>query len=595
MQTRKRIHRCVFTVIAIVAMGWLLSTPRAASAQYQIDNYSGHMLDASNRIGSGGYNNASFSANAVNSNDIYLGNVTGYGGFKGFVPDRPPSDFQGYIPPQPSLLLQQQAGVSSLNYQTPNNLAPYYNIYTAPSSNVPLQQIPGTNSYLVAPAQYRQTQDYRIGAVATPNPANLPTPGEVVGPGEVNMSASMTPTFLSNAPLYGNTPLNQPLASQVGAPGSIGTGTALSQTGPGLASGLTQRDIMRLRGELAQNSLAPSASTLLQNGSTAAGTGSGTSTTPGQQPASPTAPVLGQITGNEPLGISADVTHKAAVQSGLITAPQGDASTGQSVHQIIPLPPPPAEQSPQYAKLRDLLQQYQTSHPKSDEESNRLFQKALQARRDYEQQLTKAPVPVKAPDNGTAEPAPTTPNSATPSEPQPSTTPPPAPLEVGSIGQGIRATGLSQLVQQGEDLARHQHFKDAINRLMEARQVAPNNMLIDVDLANAELGAGFYTESEQFLRDAFTADPALLMGRYDLKTEVGDDRLQVIITDLKQLAASGDSATPVFLLAYLSYNTGDTDKAVEYLHLAQTRAGGQDDVIRSLGEHWSLPTTQPTK
>jgi tetratricopeptide (TPR) repeat protein len=168
-------------------------------------------------------------------------------------------------------------------------------------------------------------------------------------------------------------------------------------------------------------------------------------------------------------------------------------------------------------------------------------------------------------------------------------------LEVGSIGQSIRASGLSQLVQQGEDLARHQHFKDAIGKLMEARQVAPNNMLIDVDLANAELGAGFYTESEQFLREAFTADPALLMGRYDLKTEIGDDRLQALIADLKQLATGGDSATPVFLLAYLSYNTGDTDKAVEYLHLAQTRAGGQDDVIRSLGEHWSLPTTQPSK
>jgi tetratricopeptide (TPR) repeat protein len=399
----------------------------------------------------------------------------------------------------------------------------------------------------------------------------------------VDLSANTTPTFLNNAPLYGITALNQPASALPNG----ATGIPLSQSGTNLANGLSQRDILRLRSEMAQNVLSPTAAAQLTNGISST-TANGAAAA---QPAG--APVLGQISGPISLGTSANVTGKAAVESGQIVVPQGDAATGQSVHQYIPLPPPPAEQSPQYAKLRELLQQYQSSHPKTDEEASRLFQQALQARREYEQNLTKAPLPVKPAENGQTAPKETTPTQ-TPQETEP-TTPPPPPLEVGSIGEGIRAAGLSQLVQQGEDLARHQHFKDAINKLMEARQVAPNNMLIDVDLANAELGAGFYTEAESYLRESFTSDPALLMGRYDLKTEIGDDRLQAIITDLKQLAAGGDSATPVFLLAYLSYNTGDTDKAVEYLHLAQTRAGGQDDVIRSLGEHWSLPATQPSK
>jgi hypothetical protein len=74
---------------------------------------------------------------------------------------------------------------------------------------------------------------------------------------------------------------------------------------------------------------------------------------------------------------------------------------------------------------------------------------------------------------------------------------------------------------------------------------------------------------------------------------IGDQRLQELIGDLKQNATQGTSVTPVFLLAYLSYNTGDATKARQYLDLAEKRAGGQDDLIRQLRDHWALPSTQP--
>jgi tetratricopeptide (TPR) repeat protein len=306
-------------------------------------------------------------------------------------------------------------------------------------------------------------------------------------------------------------------------------------------------------------------------------------------------PISGQIAGNVSQNPFAPNANSSTVNASAAPG-ANNFSTGAQERTNLPMPPPPAEMSPQYAKLKALYDKYQQSHPKTDEEANREFQAALQARRAYEQSLVKAPAAsstTQNPTNGNTTTA--QPTLGAQPAPAPEVTNNTPPLQVGPIGADIRASGLRELVQQGEDLARKQRFKDAIGKFMDARQVAPNDMEINIDLANAQLGASFFAESEQSLRDAFTSDPALLMGRYDLTSVIGDQRLQKLIGDLKQLAADGDSATPVFLLAYVSYNQGDTDKAVEYLHLAQTRAGGRDDLIRSLGEHWTLPATQPAK
>jgi hypothetical protein len=567
---------------AVGGAGWAM--PGRAWGQYRVENYDGHLLDASNRIGSNGYNSANVPANSVNSADIFLGNVTGYGAFRGNVEEPSLGAFQGYIPYQPSLVLEQQSGMQSpISAPTYNKPQVFYNQYTiGNNAQKGFQQVPNTGIYLAAPAPSVQAQDYRLGATLNVPSASSPQPGEIVGPGAVNPQADMTPSFLTNAPVGGvNANAPSPITQGLGVNSTLQAGAS------GLSSGLTQSDILRLRAEMTSDTLSAGAAGQLQ------------STTPGflgtNNPLSTglisNQPLSGALSGTQSLS-PINLAEQATLQSVQISPGIGNLSTGQMERHYIPLPAPPTEQSPEYAKLRALWDQYQTSHPKSDEQANRMYRAALQARQAYEQALSRAPAATARPTApGAAAPT----QQPVPTAPETPSAPPPAPLQVGSIGEGIRYSGLSQLVREGESLSRQKKFRDAVGKFMDARQVAPNNMLIAIDLANAELGAGFYTDAEQALRDALTADPALLMGQYDLRSTIGDDRLQWLTADLKHLSAGGDSATPAFLLAYISYNTGHTDQAVEYLKLAQTRAGGQDDLTRSLADHWSLPTTKPAK
>jgi tetratricopeptide (TPR) repeat protein len=588
MRTKNRKSRWLAKAAYGIALAAVMSGSRAAFGQYRLQNQDGRLLDASTRLGSGGYNTNAINTTPINTQYIYLGDVTGYGAFQGNVPDRDPRGFQGFIPNQPSLNLQRQAGVSSPTAAPTYGAAqPFYTQYTANSAPISVQQVPGTSSYFAAPPPYQAAQDYRLGSTLNVPQSTLPKLGETVGPGAVDPRASMTPSFLNNAPLDGYNVLNQ--GNSVGAnyalPGTTGLGLANASA----LSGISQADLVRLRNELSQNTLSTSATAQLQ----AAGISNQVSGTLGANSTNsglllPGSPISGQLPAG-PIQSSISPTAGQAQISNSVSPGVNDFSTGQQTRSSIPLPPPPAEQSPQYAKLRELLQQYQASHPKTDEEANRQFQAALKARREYEQSLAHPQAAAKSSDTAAK---PTLGNT----EQAPSnTTPPPPSLPVGPIGADIRASGLSQMIQQAEDMSRKGRYKDAISKLMDARQVAPNNPLIVVDLAHAQLGAGFYAEAEASLRDAFTTDPSLQLGKYDLKSEIGDERLQVIIADLKQLAVNGDSGTPVLLLAYLSYNMGDTEKAVTYLHLAQLRAGGHDELIRSLGEHWTLPATQPAK
>ena len=105
-----------------------------------------------------------------------------------------------------------------------------------------------------------------------------------------------------------------------------------------------------------------------------------------------------------------------------------------------------------------------------------------------------------------------------------------------------------------------------------AQQVAPNNMLILVGRANAELGGSYYGQAEADLHTAFTNDPATLEGQYDLRSMIGDERLQFLVKDLKDIASKNPTqARPLFLLAYIDYNTGNERLAAGRLDLAEKR------------------------
>jgi len=108
--------------------------------------------------------------------------------------------------------------------------------------------------------------------------------------------------------------------------------------------------------------------------------------------------------------------------------------------------------------------------------------------------------------------------------------------------------------------------------------------------ANAELGGQFYVPADNHLRQAFVNSYQLLHGQYNIASWFGQERLQTIVEDLKKIANEDKKqARPVFLLAYIAYNTGNEQMAAGYLNEAEKRAGGKDAVIDLVRKHWNLP------
>jgi hypothetical protein len=183
--------------------------------------------------------------------------------------------------------------------------------------------------------------------------------------------------------------------------------------------------------------------------------------------------------------------------------------------------------------------------------------------------------------------------AAAPAPAAPRTGPKPAPVKIDSLAKGVPGKGLADLLTGAEALMKEGKFSSALEKYDAAEQVAPNNPLILLGRANAELGASYFARAEQHLREAFTADEALLMGQYDLRTFFGEDRLKVIANDLKEIAnAEQNQARPVFLLAYVAYNSGNERMAAGYLDLADKRSGGKDPLIKKIRDHWTLPAPE---
>jgi cytochrome c-type biogenesis protein CcmH/NrfG len=167
----------------------------------------------------------------------------------------------------------------------------------------------------------------------------------------------------------------------------------------------------------------------------------------------------------------------------------------------------------------------------------------------------------------------------------------PKPMQFHSLAEGVQAKGLADLLKEAEDQMKAGHYNSALEQYELAEQVAPNNPLILLGRANAELGQSYYTRSDTHLRQAFSGDHALLMGQYDLNALLGQDRLQFLVQDLKAIAKSEPKESrPLFLLAYIAYNTNNERKAAAYLDLAEKRAGGKDAVYDVVRKYWSLPS-----
>lgn len=587
-----------------------VSAPGLLHAQFQVDN--GRANDANNRIGSGGYNSGGVPApETVGGNQIVTGNVTGGRSFRGDPGYSSAREFRGVTSGDASDRFIRDSSGAPVGYgATPRNFStnvmPFYGESRTVNPPPDFVSIPGGGGYVpsVSTRRFQSTRfDERLG-VLTDADSVLPRPGQLVLPGPVDNASNQT--FISASPLYGIRQFN------VGDPGAA----AMSSGG---RRGLSDEQVIRMRQELAPTLNTPDlTSGPLDPSRRTTGDAAGTdgTTAPGQT-RSLTAPTPAPFDAPENQSLSSP-----SLQGNAFGSNPNDLSTQQGQRQRMLASP--VQQSSQYAEMRRRLDRYNAERPKTDADLNRDFRNQFRAAEEQQKQAggQQTPAPRGQPTGrqpaaestpdlaqrardaafGERKPgqlAPGTEMQQLPASPLPGPAGRPEPVEVKSLAAGVGAPGLRGLLAQAEQFMQQGKFDSAITQYESAAQVAPNNPLILLGQANAELGGEYFARAENHLRQAFLLDPALLMARYDLRAMMGDERLQKVIESLKDIARRETSQSrPAFLLAYVAYNTRDSARAASYLDLAEQRTAGPDPVFRILRSHWNLPaggspTTRP--
>ena len=197
--------------------------------------------------------------------------------------------------------------------------------------------------------------------------------------------------------------------------------------------------------------------------------------------------------------------------------------------------------------------------------------------------LTDLPAAVTPP--GTSE---KTPENLVPENRVPAGLVPIVPLQVRSISDGTDADA-KPFVTRAEELMLEGRFNSAIDQFDSAERIAPEDAMIFMGRSIAELGASYYRRSEVHLRQAYERSPELLVARYDIKSMLGQARLEFLISELKDQASANPQDTgPVLLLAFIYYNVEDTTRAVNLL-TEGARRNPNDATIAAMRATWNLP------
>ncbi len=587
----KKTHGTARFIYMLLSALPLMAMPAVTRAQYQVGS-DGRALDANNRLDSGGDNGPGRLPNQqVTGNEVVTGNVTAGREFRGFVPYRDPKAFTDIAAGQTADRFIAGSTGSSQSNTAPGNIntpRPFYGQSRFAPPPPGFVRDSTTGAYVPAPNKSAQYEDTRVGALPDPSITALPLPGELMMPGPVN-PASNQRSIITASPLYG---VRQLQPTQPGDADFLANYTSLRQGS--LNANRLRIDETRIQ-QMQSELLKPAAEDLgaLQ-----------------QLSRPPEAP------GNTPLS-------SQAIQSDQVppAALGGDASMAEGTRQRMVLAPP-TEQSTQYADLTRRLDQLnrQTPAKMTDEEANRLYRAKLRAIEQYKTSETpkpavSAPQPLPGqanqsraeklglPDYGkqaleqvkNLPPGRAVANATT----APANLPPVIktepdavkPLQIHSLAEGVKAPGLGQLLARAESLMKEGKFTSALDQYDVAERVAPNNKLIVLGRAVAELGAGYYARAEADLYDAFLNSEALLMGQYDLKSWFGEQRLAYLVRDLKDVAKSETSqGRPLLLLAFIAYNTGNERLAPGYLDLCEKRSAGPNPLLPLLRKHWALPT-----
>ena len=591
------------TLVAAIAALPLMSLHRAYG-QYPAGQ-SGQALDANPRVGSGGVNptnSPQLQNSGVTGNRIVTGNVTGGQGFRGGVPYTDPREFRGNVAGSNVDNFIRDSSGSGGVYQAPRAAWQTEGFYGSarlaepPPPGFAERGLTGTYTPAGQPAR-PQPREGTTGPLGTSSFLYTPGSSDLLLQGPLDPVTNQ-PTFLTASPLLG---LRQWNAGQLPDWGSLsGTGNnnpnSLQPQNPLDRLRMDPRSIQQMREELYKSS----------------GEGTG-----GQRPGDANEP---STSGNlaKPLPRPFDAPENTSLSGRPLdssvgsTAIVGQVRPDQSIGDRLAVPP--TQQSSQYAELQRRLDRYYTSRLETDEERHRDFLKQLRAKEAADKAGAKVPTDTEPGPGTTGQQGITLPGQGATGRgvglpdyakigQELLTVPPrtgvrgaqtqpvnkPQPVQVASLAEGVKAQGLANVLRNAEDLMKQGKYLSALDQYMLAERVAPNNPLVWLGRAHSEVAGAYYRRAEQDLRQALTRDPTLMMGQYDLKVMIGQERLETLVKDLKDVAKRQEKDPgPVFLLAYLAYNTGSQSSAAMYLDEAEKRAGGKDNFYRLVRSHWTL-------
>jgi tetratricopeptide (TPR) repeat protein len=576
----------------LLAAAAAMALPTLALAQGQVDT--GRANDASNRLGSNGrnesYTNTNRYSNYVtnNGNQIVTGNVTMGREFHGTVGYTSPYSLRA---PTAALtsdnFVKNSAGIPQgySREPVPNQPMPFYGA-SQTAAPPPGFQLTMNRAGYVPPAtraEPRGFEDQRLGVIDLNQPIS-PSLGAntMVTKGTLTPGADAAQLgIITGSTLYGIREWNpRDPADRLFLENMLRDQNVFDRLH------MDPRDVQKMRDELSKT---------LGNDQPQAGTGQEPNKG-GSSQARPGPRRSGDSLTIDPLGRTFDTPSDPKLNDKPLTDQAqpaqveagGDAQQGFRKRMLGQA----QRTSTKYGEMNKRLEEFNLGRGNTDAEAAREFNAALRAKEAKEKgDANKAPGGINdvAPLPGTKTPQPdaTKPDGGAAVKPK---TPKPAPVKIGALSEGIRAEGLASVMKKAEGLMKEGRFVSALDQYEAAEAVAPNNPMIWLGKANAELGAGLFARADAHLHQAFNADKALLMGQYDLRTTLGEQRLEKLVADLKDLANKDQKAvTPVWLLAYISYNSGNERMALGFLDLAEKRSGGQDPLFKAVREHWALP------
>jgi hypothetical protein len=566
------------------AVAAVLFTTGLTFAQQRVGD-EGRALDANPRVGSGGYNTGPIRDNyRYNPNNVITGNVTGGREFRGHVPYTDPREFRGNVAGQDSdrLIARSLGAVQPYTDQpTVGQYEPFYGKRLATPAPQGFALYGATGTYVQAPAplpssnQISNMLDNRLA----------PRPSDLMIPGPIDPQTNL-PTVLSASPLMGVRQF------RAGDPADIDYLRNYSSARDENALDRLRLDPLLLRQMHDEITIEVDPNTGQNVERRPAGQVSGTLQRPYETPQ------------NDPLGQRiASTPINDQPLAGNVRA------TGTAYNRVLV---PAHQQSSQYAEMERRLRRYYEDRLQTDEDRNREYLKQLRARDAADKTA------IAGKEGGPALTNQTTPNANALNLPNyarigqelanqrlpagggagavnvPAVKP--KPMQIASIAEGVQTPGLAKLLKTAEDLTKEGKFGPALEQYEAAAQLAPNNPLVLVGLASAELSVGYYRKAELHLRAAMRGDPVVLMAQFDLRGMLGREKIEAIVTDLKDVAFKQEKDAGVaLLLAFIAYNTGNAEGATIYLDLADKRSEGRDPLPRLLRQHWDIPASPTTR